>query len=174
MNYLSKEDFLKLSQKGNLIPVYKEILGDCLTPAAAYLHLAKKSKYSFLLESVEGGEKFARFSFIARNPSLIIRSKGKDAEIIRSVKGKFKSEKRTIKSSPLEMIREFMKDYKAVNIPQLPRFFGGMVGFLSYDCVRFFERIPHKTKDDLNIPDMVMTLAEDLVIFDHRHPDEPR
>ena len=169
MNLLSKEEFLKLSQKGNLIPVYKEILGDCLTPASAYLHLAKKSKYSFLLESVEGGERFARFSFIARNPSLIVRSKDKNAEIIHFIKGKLKLEKRIIKSSPLEIIRELMKDYKAVNIPQLPRFFGGMVGFLSYDCVRFFERLPQKTKDDLKIPDMVMTLAEDLVIFDHRY-----
>ncbi|MBF0489870.1 MAG: anthranilate synthase component I [Candidatus Omnitrophica bacterium] len=169
MNLLPKEEFLKLSQKGNLIPVYKEVLGDCLTPTSAYLHLAKKSKYSFLLESVEGQDKFARFSFIARNPSLIIKSKGQHAEILRQVKGKFISEKRQIKSSPLEIIRELMKDYKAVNIPQLPRFFGGMVGFLSYDCVRFFERLPLKIKDDLNLPDMIMTLAEDLVIFDHRH-----
>jgi anthranilate synthase component 1 len=169
MNLLSKEEFLKLTQKGNLIPVYKEILGDCLTPTSAYLHLAKKAKHSFLLESIEGQEKFARFSFIARNPSLIIRSKGNQAEIIRQVKGSFKTEKRTIKKSPLEIIRELMDGYKAVNIPQLPRFFGGMVGFLSYDCVRFFERLPSKAKDSLNIPDMVMTLAEDLVIFDHRH-----
>lgn len=169
MNYLSQEDFLRLSQKGNLIPVYKEILGDFLTPTSAYLHLAKKSKYSFLLESVEGQEKFARFSFIARNPSLIIRTKGKNAEIIQPAQGKQKKEKQIIKSSPLEIVREVMKDYKAVDIPQLPRFYGGMVGFLSYDCVRFFEQLPSKTKDDLNIPDMVMVKAEDLVIFDHRH-----
>ncbi len=169
MNLLSKEEFLKLGQKGNLIPVYKEVLGDCLTPTSAYLHLAKKSKYSFLLESIEGQEKFARFSFIARNPSLIIKSKGQKAEIIRHVKGKFASEKRTLQSSPLELIREVMEGYKAVQVPQLPRFYGGMVGFLSYDCVRFFERLPAKLKDDLNIPDMVMVKAEDLVIFDHRH-----
>ena len=169
MNFLSKEEFLELSKKGNLIPVYKEILGDELTPASAYLHLAKKTKYSFLLESIEGQEKFARFSFIARDPSLIIRTKGKQAEIIRTAKTKIKSEKRALKSSPLEIVRELMKDYKAVELPQLPRFYGGMVGFLSYDCVRFFEQLPRKTKDDLNLPDMVMALAADLVIFDHRH-----
>ncbi len=169
MNHLSKEEFLKLSQKGNLIPVYQEILGDCLTPTSAYLHLAKKSKYSFLLESIEGEEKFARFSFIARNPSLIVRSKANDAQIIRVKKGKTQIEKRTLKESPLELIRELMKDYKAVNVAALPRFFGGMVGYLSYDCVRFFERLPVKTQDDLKLPDMVMVLAEDLVIFDHRH-----
>jgi len=169
MNYLSKEEFLSLSQKGNLIPVYKEILGDCLTPTSAYLHLAKKAKYSFLLESVEGQEKFARFSFIARNPSLVVRSKDKDAEIIRFSKGKHQSNKANFRSSPLEIVRTLMKDYKAVQLPQLPRFYGGMVGFLSYDCVRFFERLPKKTDDDLKLPDMVMALAEDLVIFDHRH-----
>src|SRR5205085_2590628 len=102
--------------------------------------LAKKSKYSFLLESVEGQEKFARFSFIARNPSLIVQSKGQNAQIIRQEKGKLKIEKRILKSSPLEIIRELMKGYRAVNVAQLPRFYGGMVGFLSYDCVRFFER----------------------------------
>src|SRR3569623_2038612 len=132
MNHLSKEKFLELSQKGNLIPVYKEVLGDCLTPTSAYLHLAKKSKYSFLLESVEGQEKFARFSFIARNPSLVVRTKGKDAEIIHHNKGKFKSEKRTFQNSPLEIIRELMKDYQAVEVPLLPRFYGGRDGFLSY------------------------------------------
>src|SRR3982750_2523787 len=117
MNYLSKDEFLKLTQKGNLIPVYKEILGDCLTPTSAYLHLAKKSKYSFLLESVEGQENFARFSFIARNPSIIVRSKGRTAEIIRQVKGKLKSEKTIIVNSPLEIIRNLMKDYEAVQVP---------------------------------------------------------
>lgn len=169
MNHLSKEDFLKLSKKGNLIPVYKEILGDALTPTAAYAHLAKGSKYSFLLESVEGGEKFARFSFIARNPSLIVRSKGDKADILRQARGRLTVEKRAIVKSPLEIVRELMRGYKAVNLPQLPRFFGGMVGFLSYDCVRFFERLPNKLKDDLGLPDMVMTLAEDLIVFDHRH-----
>ncbi|MEI7998568.1 MAG: anthranilate synthase component I, partial [Candidatus Omnitrophota bacterium] len=169
MNHLSKEEFLVLSHKGNLIPVYKEILGDFLTPTSAYLHLAKKTKYSFLLESVEGGEKFARFSFIARDPSLIIRAKGNKVEIIRTAKAKSKVEKKEIKSSPLEIVRELMKAYKAVDVPQLPRFYGGLVGFLSYDCVRFFERLPQKTEDDLKLPDMVMALAENLVIFDHRH-----
>ena len=169
MNHLSKEEFLKLSQKGNLIPVYKEILGDFLTPTSAYLHLAKKAKYSFLLESVEGGEKTARFSFIARNPSVIVRCKGKNAQVICVIKGKAVIEKRIIQESPLEIIRELMKDYKAVDIAQLPKFYGGMVGYLSYDCVRFFERLPVKAKDDLNIPDMQMVLAQDLVVFDHRH-----
>ncbi len=169
MNFLSQDEFLKLSQKGNLIPVYKEILGDFLTPTSAYMHLAKKAKYSFLLESMEGQEKFARFSFIACHPSLIVRTKDSQAEIIRIVKGKAVLEKKSIQTSPLDIVRELMKDYKAVDVAQLPRFYGGMVGFLSYDCVRFFERLPQKTEDDLKFPDMIFVLAQDLVIFDHRY-----
>jgi len=169
MSQLSREEFLKLSQRGNLIPVYKELLGDLETPVSAYFKLAGNSKYSFLLESVEGEEKFARFSFIARDPQLVVRSKGRQVRILRLVKGKRTQEKRAFKGSPLSIVRELMKDYKAVNIPQLPRFYGGMVGYLSYDCARFFERLPDKTEDDLKLDDMVLMLAQDLVIFDHRN-----
>ncbi len=75
MYYPSEKEFSKLTKKGNLIPVYKEILGDLETPASAYLKLAKKSKYAFLLESVEGGEKVCRYSFLARDPELVFTSK---------------------------------------------------------------------------------------------------
>ncbi len=169
MDFLSKQEFLKLSAKGNLIPVYKEVLGDCQTPVSAYVQLAGKSRYSFLLESVEGEEKFARFSFMARDPEIVISTKGRQARIIRLGKGRTALQTRTIDGSPLDLLRELMKDYKAVNVPSLPRFYGGMVGFLSYDCVRFFECLPQTAKDDLDLPDMVFVLAKDLVIFDHRH-----
>ncbi len=169
MNQLTKEEFLKLSEQGNLIPVFKEILGDMQTPVSAYLRLSKDSKYSFLLESVEGQEKVARYSFIARSPELVVRSKGSKAEIIRLSQGKVVTESRTVKDSPLSLVRELMAQYKFVAVPQLPVFCGGMVGFLSYDSVRFFERLPEKTKDDLNIPDMVFVMAKELVIFDHLH-----
>ena len=151
MHCLSQDEFLKLSTQGNLIPVYKEIMGDLETPVSAYYKLAEKSKYSFLLESVEGGEKFARFSFIARDPQLILRSKGKKAEILRLAKGKIKKETKTFKHSPLEIVRDLMSGYTAVQMPQLPRFYGGMVGYLSYDCVRFFERLPDKNKDEMRM-----------------------
>ena len=169
MNHLSKEEFLKLSKQGNLIPVFKEILGDMETPVSAYLRLSKNSKYSFLLESVEGQEKVARYSFIARSPELVVRSKGSAAEIIRLSKGKVTKESRVVKDSPLSLIRELMAQYKFVAVPQLPVFCGGMVGFLSYDSVRFFERLPEKTKDELKIADMVFVMAKELLIFDHLH-----
>ena len=169
MNYLSQEQFLNLSKQGNLIPVYKEILGDLETPVSAYYKLASKAKYSFLLESVEGEEKIARYSFIARDPELILTSKGQQAKITRLVKGKLKEEKVSFKDSPLSIVRALMKDYRAVEIKALPRFYGGMVGYLSYDCVRFFERLPDQSKDDLKIPDVCLVLAKDLIVFDHRH-----
>lgn len=166
---MTQEEFLKLTSKGNLIPVFKEIPGDLETPVSAYYKLAHRAAYSFLLESVEGEEKVARYSFIARNPHLVFTSKGHDARILCFDKGKQVSQKISFSGSPLSVVRELMKDYRAVQVPQLPRFYGGMVGYLSYDCVRFFEQLPDKTKDDLNLPDICLALARDLVIFDHRH-----
>jgi anthranilate synthase component 1 len=166
---MTQEEFLKLCSKGNLVPVYKEIPGDLETPVSAYYKLAGRSTYSFLLESVEGEEKIARYSFIARDPELVFTSKGREARILRFVKGKHKPEKITFSGSPLSVVRELMKDYRAVQVAGLPRFYGGMVGYLSYDCVRFFERLPDKTTDDLNLPDICMALARHLVVFDHRY-----
>ena len=169
MHVLPFEDFLKYSAKGNLIPVYREILGDLETPVSAYFKLASKSKYSFLLESVDGGEKFARYSFIARDPHLIVRSKGSSASVIRFKDGKKTVEDRVISGSPLTLLRELMQAYQAVDIPKLPKFFGGLVGYLSYDCVRFFEKLPDTSTDELKLDDMVMMQADDLIVFDHKH-----
>jgi anthranilate synthase component 1 len=166
---MTQEEFLKLSAQGNLIPVYREIAGDLETPVSAYYKLAGRSAYSFLLESVEGEEKIARYSFIARDPELVFTSKGHEARILRFVKGQHKPEKISFEGSPLKVVRELMKDYKAVDVAGLPRFYGGMVGYLSYDCVRFFERLPDTASDDLNLPDICLALARHLVIFDHRY-----
>jgi len=152
-----------------LIPVYRELPGDLETPVSAYYKLAKHSAYSFLLESVEGEEKVARYSFIARDPELVFTSKAHEARILRFVKGRHKPEDISFTGSPLSVVRELMKDYHAVEVKGLPRFYGGMVGYLSYDCVRFFEHLPDKTKDDLNLPDICLALARHLVVFDHRH-----
>src|SRR5208283_1386815 len=169
MNYLSQEEFLQLSRRGNLIPVFREIPGDLETPVSAYYKLALRRAYSFLLESVEGEEKIARYSFIARDPELIFISKGHEARILRLVGAKHKAEKISFHGSPLSVVRQLMKDYRAVDIEGLPRFYGGMVGYLSYDCVRFFERLPDKTPDDLKLPDICLALTKNLVVFDHRH-----
>jgi len=163
----SKDEFLKLSSKGNLIPIYKEILGDLETPVSAYFKIAPTAKYSFLLESVEGEEKVARFSFLAKDPELVVASKGNKITITDLKNARPKTKTFILKGTPLTFLRQILSQYQLVPHKDLPRFCGGMVGYISYDVVRFFERLPHKTKDDLKLPDIILLLSKDLIIFDH-------
>jgi len=161
MFYPSLEDFKEKSKEGNLIPVYKEILADMETPVSAFLKV-DDGQYSYLLESVVGGEKWARYSFLGSNPSVVIKGKGDKVEIIRNGVREVLSFER----DPLEVIKREMSRYRAVNIPGLPRFFGGAVGFLGYDIVRFFERLPDYNKEGLDIADLLFILTDTLLIFD--------
>jgi anthranilate synthase component 1 len=164
MYYPSLKEFLKLSERGNVIPVYKEINADLDTPVSSFLKI-KKDDYAFLLESVEGQEKLARYSFLGSNPSLVFKSKGKNIQISYPHKN---SEKRFIATtSPLDEIKKIMKDFKAANVKGLPRFYGGLVGYIGYDSVRFFEKIPDKNTDDLKLPDSIFVLTDTILIFDH-------
>jgi len=146
MYYPSKQEFKKLSKKGNLIPVYTEILADLETPLSAFMKISD-GKYSYLLESVEGGENIARYSFLGANPSVVFKS---DA-----------------KADPLSQIKNLMSCYKFIPLKGLPRFCGGMVGYLGYDAVRFFENIPDKNKDELKIPLAIFVMTDTFLIFDH-------
>ncbi|MFA5060250.1 MAG: anthranilate synthase component I [Candidatus Omnitrophota bacterium] len=167
MYYPSKKEFIALTQKGNLIPVYREILGDLETPVSTYLKIAAKAKYSCLLESVEGQEKIARYSFLAKDPELVFQSKGRTAEIIQFKNGRIQKNSLKVLDTPLSFIREIMARYKFVEVANLPRFCGGLIGYMGYDLVRYFETIPEKTKDDLHLPDMIFMLFKNMVIFDH-------
>lgn len=162
MFYPSKKKFKRLAKRGNLIPVYKEVLTDLDTPVSAFLKI-DRGDYSYLLESVEGGEKIARFSFLGTCPSLVFKAKGKNIEIIKNgIKKKF-----TTRHDPLYEIKKIMSGFKFVKINNLPRFCGGLVGYVGYDAVRFFEKIPDKNRDDLKVPDFLFLLADTLLIFDH-------
>ena len=160
-------EFLKLAKKGNLIPVYEEVLGDMDTPVSAYYKLADKKGYSFLLESVEGEEKVAQFSFLASHPEKVIRARGRTVDIIDLAAGKTRQDHIPAHDSPLKAIRDIMKEYRFVPIPGLPRFCGGLIGYLGYDIARFFENLPNQPDNDLDLPDMLLVLARSLVIFDH-------
>ena len=163
MNYCpSLKEFRRLARKGNLIPVYKEILADTETPVSA-LHKMIGSRYVFLLESVEGGEKLARYSFLGGDPVLVFKSKGQEVEIRR---GRHK-EKVIAKGDPLEVLKRIMSMYRVVDPGGLPRFYGGAVGYVGYDIVRFFERLPEENPDDLGLPDSIFILSSFLLIFDH-------
>jgi anthranilate synthase component 1 len=169
MKDLSEKEFLSYARKGNLVPVFKEIYGDLETPVAAYIKLSARSKYSFLLESVEGGEKLARYSFLGVDPELVLKVKGKTAQTVRFSKGKFLVEDRMFKRTPLELVRELIGHYDFVNIPGLPQVCGGLFGYFSYDTVRYFEKLPDTKPDDLDLPDVVLMMVKDMVIFDHLH-----
>lgn len=158
----TREEFIKLTKKGNLIPVYREFLADLETPVSSFLKIADDD-YSYLLESVEYGEKIGRYSFLGSKPSLIFETKNTQAKIITSKA----QEEFELRADPLVVLKNILNKYHFVNIPGLPRFCGGLVGYLGYDIVRFFENIPASCKDELNLPDCVFVLTDTLVIFDH-------
>lgn len=158
----SKEEFIKLSKKGNLIPVYKEISADLETPVSAFIKI-DRGNYSFLFESVEGGEKIARYSFLGNGPSLIFRSKKDSIEITEDGRTqRFKTQ-----HDPLFEMKKVLERYKFVPIEGLPRFCGGLVGYMGYDMINFFEELPTKNPDDLGLPDAIFLLTDTILIFDH-------
>jgi anthranilate synthase component 1 len=163
MYYPTKEEFKQKANQGNLIPVYKEILGDLETPVSAFYKISEGIKYAYLLESVEKGEKLGRYSFLGANPSIIFKSKNNQGVIIKDGK----EERFNVNGDPLIQLKELMSQYKPVKVDGLPRFYGGAVGYLSYDYVRFIEELPNNAKDDLNLPDTFFVITDTILIFDH-------
>ncbi len=164
MYYPLLKEFLKLSLKYNVIPVYKEINADLDTPVSAFLR-TNNGDYAFLLESVEGQEKIARYSFLGSNPYLIIKSKGRKVQLIYPQRN---TTKRFITATdPLDEIKKIMRGFRAAHLKGLPRFFGGLVGYIGYDMVRFFEKIPDTNPDDLKLFDSTFVLTDTILIFDH-------
>jgi len=161
----SFDEYKQLASQGNLIPVYAEILSDLETPVSAFVRLAD-SEYAFLLESVEGGEKWARYSFLSANPQIIFRARGKRAEIIRGGRAE------VIEGfdDALEPLKELMSEFKPVELPGLPRFIGGAVGYIAYDMVRHFEELPDDTDDELSVYDAHFMITDTIIVFDNvRH-----
>src|SRR6202166_1499994 len=158
------KSFSKLARQGNLVPVYDTFTADTLTPVSAYLRLAQNARYACLLESVEGGEKIARYTFVGANPS----------EVFRYVNGAcvLESESRTswVQVNPLDYLRNRVERYRPVRVPGLPPLVAGAIGYFAYDMVRLIERIPDTTRDDVGMDDAVMMFFLGLVVFDHvRH-----
>jgi len=169
MDYVIKPDFktfAKLAKKGNLVPIYAELLADLETPVSSFLKI-HNSDYAYLLESAESQEKIGRYSFLASDPSLVIKSKGRLVEITHFDSAKPKKKAFSTKTNPLDEVKKIISQYKAVSVEGLPRFTGGFVGYVSYDMVRFFEEIPDENEDDLKLPDMVFMLSNNLMVFDH-------
>ncbi len=158
----SLEDFKKLANRGNLIPIFEEIHYDLETPISAFRKI-DDGKTSFLLESVEGGEKWGRYSFLGSGASHLFRSKGEEFEILDHGevirKGKAKD--------PLRALEDLMGIYHPVLQDDLPRFSGGAVGYLSYDVVRSFERLPDRLRQDIDLYDCSFMITDTLLVFDN-------
>ena len=165
----SLEQFRDLAKgEVNLIPVYREFPADLETPVSVYLKLMDEITPSFLLESVEGGEQLGRYSFVGVNPRGMIALHGRDITEYRN--GNQRTYTLEEGQDILHVLEQELDRFTPAHMPNLPRLRGGAVGFLGYDNVRFFERLPHTAVDVLTIPDAVFLLADTLVIFDHaRH-----
>ncbi|MCE5264629.1 MAG: anthranilate synthase component I [Deltaproteobacteria bacterium] len=157
--------FARRAGEGNLIPVCRDILADTETPVTALMKLACRP-HVFLLESVEGGEKWARYSFLGADPRLIFRVRGE--EVLIEENGRV--ERIRHEGDPLRFLKELLGRYRPVPIEGLPRFFGGAVGFLGYDMVRYFERLPAGRGESPVEDDAVFLVTDTLLIFDNvRH-----
>ncbi|MFN0123846.1 MAG: anthranilate synthase component I [Blastocatellia bacterium] len=176
------DEFAALAKKGTVIPVYKTVMADLLTPVSAFLRIERRSSHAFLLESVEGGEKIARYSFLGCAPHQIIRARGKNVTV-ETIGGE--TAERT--ESITEVLRSVMANHRAVRVPGLPPFTGGAVGYFGYDAVQWFERVPSQAVDDLRMDTVVVMFFSTVLAFDHvRHqiqiisnvfvdrPDDPR
>ena len=151
----------RLAAQGKRVPVYREILADLETPVSAYLKVAR-GNYGFLLESVVGGERIARYSFIGTEPRQVLtldhgqaRLSGPNGDSTRAF------------VDPLDPIRAAVNGYPTESIPGLPRFQGGAVGYLGYELVNYFERLPKAAGDPLGLPEGILMLTDTLLVFDH-------
>ena len=154
-------EFQRLAKQGNLIPVYDVFSADLLTPVSAYLRIAQGARYSFLLESVEGGEKIARYTFAGANPE----------ELFRYVQGACVMESRDRivweERDPVSFLRERMERFRPVRLPGLPPLVAGAIGYFSYDMVRLIERLPRRLRDEIGLYDAMLMFYHGLIAFDH-------
>lgn len=160
--YPSYEKFKALSGKGNVIPVYRQLLADALTPVSA-LKKISAAGHVFLLESAAGGEKMARYSFIGAKPFMEFRCHGNRLDIVRN------GNKETCETrDPIAALQKEMERFSPVTIDNLPDFTGGAVGYFGYDTVRYTEDLPRDTVDDLKLPDILFMFFDSVLVFDHQ------
>jgi anthranilate synthase component 1 len=148
MYYPSLPEVQKRADEGNLVPIYRELVADLETPVSAFLKI-NRGGYSFLLESVEGGERLSRYSFIGTEPYQVLTTEGKTA------------------TDPLPLIARELNRYKPIQVDGLPRFCGGAVGYLAYEVVSRFEKLPSPQNDPLSLPESLFMFVDTMLVFDH-------
>ncbi len=158
----SLDDIRALRDQGNLCPIYAEILADLETPVSAFVKIAGDRPHSFLLESVTGGQNVGRYSFIGSDPYLTLRLHDRTAQ---AVQGGYKQTLHY--DDPLLVLDSYLNTYRPVRLPGLPIFVGGAVGYLSYECARYFERLPMPPQRAYNMPESWWMFVDTLLVFDH-------
>lgn len=155
------QEFKDLAGSYTAIPVYRRLMADVLTPVSLFLSLRKDARYPFLLESVEGGEQVARYSFLGRNPYQVLQYDGKEVSLKRN-------DKIEILDQPyFDALKELTTQHNEPFISDLPRLTGGAVGFSSYDTVREIEQLENTPQDDINIPEAIWAFYDEIFAFDH-------
>lgn len=165
MNTPTLKEFKSLSTQGNIIPIYKTLMADCLTPVLALERLGN-SDYSFLLESVVGGEKIGRYSFLGANPAAVFKSLKDKITYTRFTENGENTSEETCEK-PIDKLAELMAEYETVHTDDLPRFCGGGVGYLAYDVIRQVENLPNEPAKSLELPEIYFGFYHSMVIFDH-------
>ncbi len=152
---------------GNLLPISCEVFADLETPVSVYLKVAGDAPYTFLLESVEGGERIARYSFVGLNPYLVMTVQGRRAALTWRSGSKAGACEDVPCDDPLRLIEAELGRSRLVRLPGLPRFHGGAVGYLGYETVARFERLPVPEADPLDLPESIYCFTETMLVFDH-------
>ncbi len=162
MNEQELQGIIALAGKYNVIPVVRRLLADTETPIRVFQHLSR-DKRAFLLESVEGGAKWARYSFIGTDPFLVLRLKKNKLALEQNGKTEYH-----VTDQPLQLLREKLRSYRSPQIADLPPFTGGAIGFFGYDLLQYYERkLPPHGIDDLNMDDMQFMFCDQVIVFDH-------
>ncbi len=158
------KQFQALAEKASLVPVAKTVAADLRTPVSAFLNIAADEPRAFLLESVEGGEKVGRYTFLGVRPYMVLRARGTQITIERGGK------KQVVEGGVFKVLDGLLREHTPAHVPGLPPFTAGAVGFFAHDAVRQLEKLPEKAKDDLKLPDCVLMFFNRLLAFDHvRH-----
>jgi anthranilate synthase component 1 len=162
MHQPSLNVFAGLAAEAGLIPVYREIIADLDTPLTIFSKLAADQTHAFLFESLEGGEKWGRYSFVGFDPLAVFESKGRRVTITRE------TEVKRVEGNPLDLLKELLNSYRISGQAEyLPRFFGGAVGFLGYDMVRFMEHLPERNAPLEDFPDSSFMIPRLVLIYDN-------
>jgi anthranilate synthase component 1 len=154
------KEVIRLAQHNNLIPVVRHMLADMETPIRVFQHFYEEDS-AFLLESVEGGVKWARYSFIGTDPFLHIRAKNGVTEVVEN------GTATVLHDKPIEVMKAYLRRYTSPSLPDLPRFTGGAVGFFGYDLLQYYENLPAHAVDDLQMNDIQFMFCDQVIVFDH-------